>query len=131
MKRKIAIAAIVGGVVHAFGLLRGKEPQAQTPREPTSRQLEGSLSTTESATLTQKTAEDLQRQINELARRLAAVEQTQSTTVGFTKSGDDLVLAPAGKVAIKAATALSLQGTTIDVTAAGTLVQKGALIQLN
>jgi hypothetical protein len=135
MNRKIAVAAIVGGLVHAVGLLRGQEPEPRVPRvpagEPTLPRIEGAVSPTQEAALTRKVAEDLQRQINELARRLAAVEETQATTVGFSKSGNDLVLAPAGKVSIKAGTGLALQGVTIDVTASANLVQRGALILLN
>jgi len=155
MNRKIAVAAIVGGFVHAVGLLRGQEPQTRVPRTPVGQPVSPTISGTVSPTQ----AEDLQRQINELAKRLSAVEQTlatqsqvdavtknqlaevtnrlsaveqtQANTVGFTKSGNDLTLSPAGKVTIKPAAGLSLQGPTIDVTATGNLVQKAGMILLN
>ena len=134
MNRKIAVAAIVGGLVHAVGLLRGQEPQPRVPRVPAGEpapRIEGAVSPTQEAALTREVAEDLQRQINELAKRLSVVEQTQATTVGFSKSGNDLVLSPPGNVSIKAGTGIALQGSTIDVTALGNLNQKAALIRLN
>ena len=134
MNRKIAVAAIVGGLVHAVGLLRGQEPQPRVPRVPTGEpvpRIEGAVSPTQEAALTREVAEDLQRQINELAKRLSVVEQTQATTVGFSRSGNDLVLSPPGNVSIKAGTGIALQGSTIDVTALGNLNQKAALIRLN
>lgn len=152
MNRKLAVAAIVGGFVQAVGLLRGQEPQTPTrvPRaaagEPVSPRLQEALSPSRDTALTREMADDLQRQITELGKRLSAVEQTQATTVGFSKSGNDLTLAPAGKVAIKAPggvtlegplmaikgqTGVTLEGASINVTASGQLIQKAAMIMLN
>ena len=134
MNRKIALAAIAAGMSQVVGLLRGQEPQPRVTRVPTaplSPRLGAVTSSSPDTALTREMAEDLQRQINELAKRLAAVEQTQSTTVGFSKNGNDLVLAPAGNISIKAGTGVTLEGASINVKAAGQLIQKGAMILLN
>jgi len=134
MNRKIALAAIAGGLANVVGLLRGQEPQAPTvrapAREPVSPRL-GTIVPSQETTLTREVAEDLQRQINDLAKRLAAVEQTQATTVGFSKNGNDLVLAAPGNVSLKSASGVTVEGANINVKASAQLIQTGAMIMLN
>ena len=132
MNRKIAVAAIVGGLMHTVSLLRGQEVQpvpGGRVRPPVTE-----LPPPQGiATLTQAAVDDLQRQITALAGRVNVLEQAQANSVGFTKVGNDFVFAPAtGNVAIKAPMNLTIQGAaTIRLLAGADLEQKGALIKLN
>jgi hypothetical protein len=131
MNRKIAVAAIVGGLMHTVSLLRGQEIQPVPTRI---RPPVGALLPPEStATLTQAVVDDLQRQITALAGRVDVLAQAQANSVGFTKVGNDFVFAPAsGNVSIKAPMMLTIQGAaTIRLLAGADLEQKAALIRLN
>jgi len=131
MNRKVAVAAIVGGLMHTMSLLRAQEVQPVPTRV---RPPIGELPPPQGiAPLTPSVADDLQRQINELSARVNLLEQAQANTVGFTKVGNDFVFAPtSGNVSIKAPMNLKIQGAAgIDINAAGTLQQKGAMILLN
>lgn len=122
MNRKIAVAAIVGGLMHTMSVLRGQEIQPV----PTRIRPPGALPPPEgTATLTQAVVDDLQRQITALAGRVDVLAQAQANSVGFSKVGNDFVFAPAtGNVEIKAPMMLRLL-------AGANLEQKGALIKLN
>jgi len=141
MNRKIAVAAIVGGLMHTMSVLRGQEVQPvqkERPRLPSSQvpppERIGALRPVVSI-------DDLQRQINELAARVGVLEQTQANSVGFTKVGNDLVLAPvAGNVKIRAPQELTIQGAAnIELSAGASMrlramaeiEQKGSMIRLN
>jgi len=139
MNRKIAVAAIVGGLMHTMSVLRGQEVQP-VPRERP--RLPGAvLEPTQTATLTPAVADDLQRQITELVGRVQVLEQAQATSVGFTKVGNDFVFAPpARNVRIQAPQGLTIQGATsielnagagMQLRAAEDLVQRAATIRLN
>ena len=131
MNRKIAVAAIVGGLMHTVSLLRGQEIQPVPTRI---RPPVGALPPREStATLSQAVVDDLQRQITALAGRVDLLAQAQANSVGFTKVGNDFVFAPAsGNVAIKAPMMLTIQGAaTVRLLAGADLEQKGAVIKLN
>lgn len=133
MNRKIAVAAIVGGLVHTMSLLRGQEVQKPVPGART-RLPGGEVPTLQgNATLTPTAIDDLQRQITELAGRVNVLEQAQANSVGFTKVGNDFVFAPAtGNVAIRAPMNLTIQGAASIKLAAGTNIeQKAAMIMLN
>ena len=130
MNRKIAVAAIVGGLMHTMSVLRGQEVQPV----PTRIRPPGALPPPEGAvTLTQAVVDDLQRQITALAGRVDVLAQAQANSVGFTKVGNDFVFAPtSGNVAIKAPMMLTIQGAaTVRLLAGANLEQKGALIKLN
>jgi hypothetical protein len=131
MNRKIAVAAIVGGLMHTMGLLRGQEIQ---PAPTRIRPPVGALPPPEgTATLTQAVVDDLQRQITALAGRVDVLAQAQANSVGFTKVGNDFVFAPAsGNVEIKAPMMLTIQGAaTVRLLAGALLEQKGGMIKLN
>lgn len=131
MNRKIAVAAIVGGLMHTMSVLRGQEIQPVPTRiRPPINELPPAQGT---ATLTQAVVDDLQRQITALAGRVDVLAQAQANTVGFTKVGNDFVFAPAsGNVAIKAPMMLTIQGaSTIRLLAGADLEQKAAVIKLN
>jgi hypothetical protein len=130
MNRKIAVAAIVGGLMHTMSLLRGQEIQPVPTRiRPPAAVLppEGTV------TLTQAVVDDLQRQITALAGRVDVLAQAQANSVGFTKVGNDFVFAPtSGNVSIKAPMMLTIQGAaTVRLLAGADLEQKGAMIKLN
>ena len=130
MNRKIAVAAIVGGLMHTMSVLRGQEIQPV----PTRIRPPGALPPPEgTVTLTQAVVDDLQRQITALAGRVDVLAQAQANSVGFTKVGNDFVFAPAtGNVETKAPMMLTIQGAaTIRLLAGANLEQKGALIKLN
>jgi hypothetical protein len=131
MNRKVAVAAIVGGLMHAVSVLRGQEVQPAPVRvRPPVGELQLAPAT---VPLTSVVAEDLQRQINELTIRLNALAQAQANTVGFTKVGNDFEFAPAsGNVSIKAPTTFTIQGgSDIRLFATGNIQQRGAAITLN
>jgi hypothetical protein len=131
MNRKIAVAAIVGGLMHTVSLLRGQEIQPVPTRI---RPPAGALPPPEgTATLTQAVVDDLQRQITALAGRVDVLAQAQANSVGFTKVGNDFVFAPTtGNVSIKAPMMLTIQGAaTIRLLAGADLEQKAAVIKLN
>lgn len=146
MNRKVAVAAIVGGLMHTMSVLRGQEVQPVPTRiRPPIGGLQPPVPT---ATLTPAAVDDLQRQINELTARVNGLAETQANTVGFTKVGNDFVFAPtSGNVSIKAPMNLKIEGaavnlratgaltirgdSTVDVNAGGALQQKGATISLN
>jgi hypothetical protein len=132
MNRKLAVAAIVGGLMHTMSLLRGQEvqPAPGVRVRPPTGQL---LPPQGTATLTPAVADDLQRQITALAGRVAALEQVQANSVGFTKVGNDFVFAPtSGNVSIKAPMNLTIQGAAnVRLLAAADLEQKGAMIRIN
>jgi hypothetical protein len=131
MNRKIAVAAIVGGLMHTVSLLRGQEIQPVPTRI---RPPVGALPPPEgTVTLTQAVVDDLQRQITALAGRVDVLAQAQANSVGFTKVGNDFVFAPAsGNVAIKAPMMLTIQGgATVRLLAGADLEQKAAVIKLN
>jgi hypothetical protein len=132
MNRKIAVAAIVGGLMHTVSLLRGQEvqPVPGGRLRPPVTELPPPQGT---ATLTQAVVDDLQRQITALAGRVNVLEQAQANSVGFTKVGNDFVFAPAtGNVAIKAPMMLTIQGAaTIRLLAGADLEQKAAMIRIN
>src|SRR4051812_36178181 len=109
MNRKVAVAAIVGGLMHTVSMLRGQEIQPVSPRLRTR---PGELPPPQGILpSTAPTPEDLQRQITELAARVSVLEQTQANTAGFTKVGSDYVFAPAsGNVSIKAPMNFTIQG---------------------
>ena len=149
MNRKIAVAAIVGGLMHTMSLLRGQEVQKPVPGART-RLPGGEVPTVQgNATLTPAVMDDLQRQITELAGRVSVLEQTQANSVGFTKVGNDFIFAPtSGNISIKAPKnleieaastvdlraggALTIRGdASVDLRAAGTLQQRAALISIN
>jgi len=140
MNRKIAVAAIVGGLMQAMSVLRGQEVQPvqkERSRLPMSRVPPAG----NTATLTPVAVDDLQRQITELAARVSVVEQTQANSVGFTKVGNDFVFAPtAGDVKIKAPQGLTIQGAmNMELSAGANMLlkanagieQKASIIQLN
>jgi hypothetical protein len=140
MNRKIAVAAIVGGLMHTMSLLRGQEPQPVTrtpgpplPRDPSATTLSGEVPVAQDTSLTPAVVEDLQRQVAELTRRVDLMERAFANTVGFTKVGNDFVFEPsAGNVFIKAPMELTIQGGTNVKLAAGTVLeQKAATIKLN
>jgi hypothetical protein len=131
MNRKVAVAAIVGGLMHTMSVLRGQEVQPVPTRI---RPPVGELPPPRSiAPLTPTVAEDLQRQITELAGRVNVLEQAQASTVGFTKVGSDYVFAPAsGNVSIKAPMDFTIKGgAAIRLQASGNLEQRGAMILIN
>ncbi|MFL5401987.1 MAG: hypothetical protein ACJ8BF_04140 [Gemmatimonadales bacterium] len=131
MNRKVAVAAIVGGLMHTMSVLRGQEVQPVPSRvRPTAGEL---LPPQGIAPLTPTVAEDLQRQITELAGRVSVLEQAQANTAGFTKVGNDYVFAPtSGNVSIKAPMNFTIQGGgTMKLLASGMLEQKGAMILIN
>jgi hypothetical protein len=140
MNRKIAVAAIVGGLMHTMSVLRGQEVQPvprERPRLPSGRVPPAQTN----ATLTPAVINDLQRQITELAGRVSVLEQKQANSLGFTKVGNDFVFAPdSGNVKINAPQGLTIQGaTTMELTAGasmrlradGDIEQRGAMIRLN
>lgn len=145
MNRKLAVAAIVGGLMHTMSVLRGQEPVPARVRPPVG-DLKPPLG---NATLTPAVADDLQRQINELTARVKVLADAQANTVGFTKVGNDFVFAPtSGTVSISApmglkmesgasvdlhaGSNLKIQGDgSVDLRAVGTLQQRGATILLN
>ena len=148
MNRKVAVAAIVGGLMHTMSVLRGQEVQPVPSRiRPPVGELKPAPQGT--ATLTPAVVDDLQRQINELTARVNVLAEAQANTVGFTKVGNDFVFAPtsgnvsikapmnlkiegAGSLNLRAAGALTIRGdSTVDVNAGGTLQQKAAMISLN
>jgi hypothetical protein len=117
MNRKVAVAALVGGLMHTVSLLRGQEP---TPRPTTS---EG---------LTPEIIEDLRKQVAELTRRVDLMERANANSMTFAKVGNDFVFAPpSGNVLIKAPAGLTIEGTLINVAASGVLTHKGSTIKLN
>jgi hypothetical protein len=147
MNRKVAVAAIVGGLMHTMSVLRGQEVQPVPARV---RPPVGELLPPQGiAPLTPAVADDLQRQINELSARVNVLAQAQANTVGFTKVGNDFVFAPtSGNVSIKAPMNLKIEGAalvdlraastltirgdgTVDLRATGTLQQRGAIILIN
>jgi hypothetical protein len=131
MNRKVAVAAIVGGLMHTMSVLRGQEVQPVPTRvRPPIGGLQPPVPT---ATLTPAAVDDLQRQINELTARVNVLAETQANTVGFTKVGNDFVFAPtSGNVSIKAPMNLKIEGAaSVDLRAAGTLQQRAATILLN
>ena len=130
MNRKIAVAAIVGGLMHTMSLLRGQEVQP-VPRARV-RPPVGELPP-QGATLTPAVVDDLQRQINELTGRVTALAQAQADSVGFSKVGNDFVFAPpSGNVTITAPVNLTMQGgASIKLDAAANLEQKAAMISIN
>ncbi len=147
MNRKVAVAAIVGGLMHTMSKLRGQEVQPVPTRiRPPVGELQPPLPT---ATLTPAAVDDLQRQINELSARVTVLAETQANTVGFTKVGNDFVFAPtsgnvsfkapmnlkiegAGAVNLRATGALTIRGdSTVNVDAGSTLQQRAGTISLN
>ena len=132
MNRKIAVAAIVGGLMHTMSLLRGQEVQP-VPGARVRPPVGELLPPQGTATLTPAVADDLQRQINELSARVNVLAQAQANTVGFTKVGNDFVFAPtSGNISIKAPMNLKIEGAaTVDLRAAGTLQQRAAMILIN
>ena len=131
MNRKIAVAAIVGGLMHTMSLLRGQEVQP-APGARVRPPVGELLPPQGTATLTPAVADDLQRQINELSARVTVLAQAQANTVGFTKVGNDFVFSQTtGNVAIKAPN-LTIQGTAnVRLLAGGDLEQKAAMIRIN
>lgn len=140
MNRKVAVAAIVGGLMHTMSVLPGQEVQP-VPKERL-RLPSGLVPPAQNnATLTPAVIDDLQRQITELAGRFSVLKQTQANSVGFTKVGNDFVFAPtAGNVKIKAPQGLTIQGaTTMELTAGASMrlradadiEQRAAMIRLN
>lgn len=126
MNRKIAVAAIVGGLMQTMSSLRGQEIQQAPARvRPSVPRGDASLKPT--------VIDDLQRQVAELTRRVDALEQAKANSVGFTKVGNDFVFAPdAGNVTIKAPMGLTLEGaSTIRIAAGATITQKATTILLN
>jgi hypothetical protein len=80
MNRKVAVAAIVGGLMHAVSVLRGQEVQPVPTRvRPPVGEL---MLPPATVPLTPAVADDLQRQINELTARLNVLAQAQANTVG-------------------------------------------------
>jgi hypothetical protein len=70
-------------------------------------------------------ADDLQRQVAELTKRVQTLEAAQAQVVGFNKVGNDLVLPPAaGNVIIKAATG------TVNVECSKMTVKTGTSLEL-
>jgi hypothetical protein len=131
MNRKVAVAAIVGGLMHTMSVLRGQEVQPVPARvRPPAGEL---LLPPGTMPLTPAMAADLQRQITELAARVSVLEQAQANTVGFTKVGNDYVFAPAsGNVSIKAPMDLTIKGgAAVRLHASGNLEQRGAMILIN
>ena len=131
MNRKVAVAAIVGGLMHTMSVLRGQEIQRVPARvRPPVGELKPAPGT---ATLTPATVEDLQRQINELTARVNVLAEAQANTVGFTKVGNDFVFQPAsGNVSIKAPMNLKIEGASaVELRAGSTLQQRAAMILLN
>jgi hypothetical protein len=131
MNRKVAVAAIVGGMMHTMSVLRGQEVQTVPTRV---RLPVGELLPPQGiAPLTPAVAEDLQRQITELAARVSVLEQTQANTAGFTKVGNDYVFAPvSGNVSIKAPMDFTIKGSAaIRLHATGNVEQRGAMILIN
>ena len=147
MNRKVAVAAIVGGLMHTMSVLRGQEVQRVPARvRPPVGELKPAPGT---ATLTPAAVEDLQRQINELTARVNVLAEAQANTVGFTKVGKDFVFAPTGgsvsisapmgvkiesqaSVDLHAGSNLKILGDgSVDLRAVGTLQQRGATILLN
>lgn len=132
MNRKIAVAAIVGGLMHTMSLLRGQEvqPAPGARVRPPAGEL---LPRQGTATLTPAVVDDLQRQITALAGRVSVLEQAQANSVGFTKVGNDFVFAPTtGNVAIKAPMSLTIQGgANVRLLAGADLEQKAAMIRIN
>lgn len=126
MNRKVAVAAIVGGLMHTMSVLRGQEVQPVPTRvRPPIGGLQPAPGT---ATLAPApTVDDLQRQINELTARVNVLAEAQANTVGFTKVGNDYLFEPAsGNVSIKAPMGLKIQGaSSVDLRAAGNLKIRG------
>lgn len=133
MNRKIAVAAIVGGLMHTVSLLRGQEVQKPVPGARTRLPSGEVPPVTGNPTLTPAVMDDLQRQITALAGRVSVLEQTQANSVGFTKVGNDFVFAPTtGNVAIKAPMRLTIQGATnVSLLAGVDLEQKAPMIRIN
>lgn len=131
MNRKIAVAAIVGGLMHTMSLLRGQEVQP-VPRARV-RPPVGEVPPQGNATLTPAVVDDLQRQINELTGRVNALAQAQADSVGFSKVGNDFVFAPTtGNVTIRAPMNLTIQGgASIKLAASANLEQKAPMISIN
>jgi len=122
MNRKVAVAAIVGGLMHTMSVLRGQEVQPVPSRiRPPVGELKPAPQGT--ATLTPAVVDDLQRQINELTARVNVLAEAQANTVGFTKIGNDFVFAPAsGNVSIKAPMNLKMEGAaSVDLRATANL----------
>jgi len=134
MNRKVAVAAIVGGLMHTVSLLRGQEPQpppSRTPRQPVG-QPSAPVIAGETSGLTPEIIEDLRKQVAELTRRVDLMDRANANSMSFAKVGNDFVFAPpSGNVLIKAPAALTIQGTIIDVTASAKLAHKGGTITLN
>jgi hypothetical protein len=141
MNRKQAVLTVLAGAVSWVKLARSAPREDQVPLRP----------------IAPPPADDLQKQVAELTRRVAELEAAQSRTVGFSKVGSDLVLAPtsgnvlikttsgtvsveSSKVNVKANSGLELKsgGTVVaeanssfQLKAGGTLTQTGATITLN
>jgi hypothetical protein len=140
MNRKIAVAAIVGGLMHTVSLLRGQEVQ-RTPTRLRTQTGELLPAPRDTATLSPSVVEDLQRQINALAARVDALTQAQAGSVGFTKVGNDLILAPlTGNVTIKAPMNLAMEGaanltikgsSNVSLEAGATMTQRASMIRIN
>jgi hypothetical protein len=134
MNRKVAVAALVGGLMHTVSLLRGQEPQppvSRTPRQPVG-QPSAPVIGGETSGLTPEIVEDLRKQVAELTRRVDLMERANANSMSFDKVGNDFVFAPpSGNVLIKAPAGLTIQGSVINVAASGVLTHKGSMINLN
>lgn len=129
MKRKELLLALVAAALpwktaHAEGPKRERPIRSPDPIIPTP-----------------PTLESLQEQVTDLLKRVQTLEATQATQVGFTRSGNDLVLEPAqgnvvigprqGGLQVTAASVNVRSASGIQLNAASTLEQKAAIIKLN
>ncbi len=85
------------------------------------------------AQLPGQTMSSMQKQLDDLTRRVAALEEQLTKQVGFTKDArGNLTLSAPGNVSVSAATNLELKsGATTNVLASGNVKVMGAMIHLN